>query len=78
MKLIGIMIVPAILILPALIADKMFNSIKKTIIFSITIAMFGIILGIFLSIFINVPASILISLILVFLFLIKLIKYSLQ
>jgi ABC-type Mn2+/Zn2+ transport system permease subunit len=61
-----------------LIADKMFNSIKKTIIFSITIAMFGIILGIFLSIFINVPASILISLILVFLFLIKLIKYSLQ
>ena len=78
MKLIGIMIVPAILILPALIADKMFNSIKKTIIFSITIAMFGIILGIFLSIFINVPASILISLILVFLMLIKIIRYALQ
>jgi zinc transport system permease protein len=70
-KFIGILLVPSLLILPALASLNIFNSPLKSILFSIVLSANAILLGIWLSSIINIQPSPLISFILIIAIILK-------
>lgn len=62
MRLVGIMLTSALLILPAVSAFQVAKSFKSTIIVAISVALLSVILGVFLSFLFNLPTGALIVL----------------
>lgn len=57
MKVVGIMLTSALLILPAVSAFQIANSFKNSLLLSSLIAIMSVIIGIFLSFFLNLPSG---------------------
>ncbi len=71
-KFLGFLLIPSLLIIPAIIANKLSASPLKTIIFTILIGGLANIIGIFLATIIDVSTAPLITLVLIVMLLIKL------
>ncbi len=70
-KFIGILLVPSLLILPALISLNVFNSPVKSILFSILLAYVSVLFGIVLSYLTNIQPSPIISFMLIIIIILK-------
>lgn len=71
-KAVGILLISALLVLPALVGLRLANSFKSSIIISVFTSLIGVYLGIFLSYFFNLPVGGVIVMSLVGLFLMSL------
>lgn len=70
-KIVGALLVGALISIPVLSANQITVGFKKSIFVSMIIALFSVFLGIFLSYFLNIPAGATIVMILIFIFFIN-------
>ena len=73
-RAVGILLISALLVVPALIGLRLSNSLKSTFFIAVISNIFGIYLGIFISYYLDLPTGATIVMTLLVLFLLSLLK----